>query len=70
MANMALKDETMKAGVRFQRDENREYKPNKNRDWRLVPSHRLIARIGLTGFDAPAPMSDIRLECISCCLSM
>ena len=62
MANMALKDETMKAGVRFQRDENREYKPNKNRDWRLVPSHRLIARIGLTGFDAPAPMSDIRLE--------
>ncbi|OLR55126.1 NADH dehydrogenase [Hornefia porci] len=62
MANMALKDETMKAGVRFQRDENREYRPNRNRDWRLVPSHRLIARIGLTGFDAPAPMSDIRLE--------
>ena len=62
MANMALKDETMKAGVRFQRDENREYKPNKNRDWRLVPSHRLIARIPGSAGLTPAPMSDIRLE--------
>ena len=62
MANMALKDETMKAGVRFQREEGKEYKADKNRASRLVPSHRLIARLGLSRFDAPAPMTDETVE--------
>ena len=29
---------------------------------RLVPSKRLVARIGLKNFDRPAPMSDVKIE--------
>ena len=40
----------------------KEYKADKNRASRLVPSHRLIARLGLSRFDAPAPMTDETVE--------
>lgn len=46
--------------------ENLRYKPTKTvfdartaREYRMVPSKRLIARLGLRDFDKPAPMTDI-----------
>lgn len=58
MMNLYLKDQTIKQNLR--------YKPNKTefaardaRDYRKVPSKRLIARLGLAGFDYPAPVTDV-----------
>jgi Na+-translocating ferredoxin:NAD+ oxidoreductase RnfC subunit len=48
---------------------NMRYKPTKEvfevrtaREHRLVPSKRLIARIGLRDFDKPAPMTEITVK--------
>lgn len=49
--------------------ENLRYKPNqtvfdarKAREYRMVPSKRLVARLGLHDFDKPAPMTDISVS--------
>ena len=39
-----------------------EFEVRKNRDFRLVPTKRLIARLGLYNFDRPAPLVDELLE--------
>lgn len=51
------------------REQNVRYKPNKSeftarksREYRLLPSKRLIARLGLYNFDKPAPMTEIKIE--------
>jgi Na+-translocating ferredoxin:NAD+ oxidoreductase RnfC subunit len=38
------------------------FEPRKNREYRLVPSKRLVAKLGLHHLDQPAPMTDISLE--------
>lgn len=56
-ANMAVKQELMDQNIRFQcKDTNLEAR--KNRPDRLLPSKRLIIRLGLKKFDKPAPMSE------------
>ena len=44
-------------GVRYQPQKS-EYEVRSIRKYRLVPSKRLIARLGLTAFDRPAPLSE------------
>lgn len=56
-ANMYFKDLTLKAGIRYQPKKD-TFEPRDARKFRLVPSKRLIARLGLTDFDRPAPMCD------------
>jgi Na+-translocating ferredoxin:NAD+ oxidoreductase RnfC subunit len=38
------------------------FEPHKNREYRLVPSKRLVAKLGLHHLDKPAPMTDMTLE--------
>jgi len=56
-ANMAVKQRLMEQNARFQCNE-KELTVNKNRENRLLPSKRLIIRLGLRDFDKPAPMTE------------
>ena len=57
MANMYFKGLLAEKGVRYQPQKS-EYEARSIRKYRLVPSKRLIARLGLTAFDRPAPLSE------------
>ena len=46
------------AGIKYTPAE-RDYKPREARSYRLVPSKRLIARLGLSSFDGPAPLTGV-----------
>ena len=61
MANMYFKDRLAEQGLRYTPSKT-EFEPRNIRDMRLVPSKRLVARIGLKNFDRPAPMSDVKIE--------
>lgn len=56
-ANMMIKKDLMDQGVRYQA-EPKEYATRTSREYRLLPSKRLIARLGLRDFDKPAPMTE------------
>lgn len=56
-ANMAVKQELMDKNIRFQCND-RKLEARKNRGDRLLPSKRLVIRLGLKGFDKPAPLSE------------
>ncbi|CCO07725.1 4Fe-4S dicluster domain-containing protein [Desulforamulus hydrothermalis] len=64
--NKFYKQKLAEQGLRYQ-PVTIEYKPRAARDYRLLPSKRLVAKIGLTAFDKPAPMTavDWRPEYIS-----
>ena len=51
----------LRQGLRYTPSKT-EFEPRNIRDMRLVPSKRLVARIGLKNFDRPAPMSDVKIE--------
>jgi Predicted NADH:ubiquinone oxidoreductase, subunit RnfC len=55
MANVYFMTKTREAKIKYQ-PSGEPYKPNPNRDYRMVPSKRLIARIGIRKFDQPAPL--------------
>ncbi len=57
MANEWLKNRLAENKIRYTSAKER-YGARNNREYRQVPSKRLIARLGLTKFDLPAPMSD------------
>ena len=57
MTNMIFKENLAAAGLRYQ-PEKSEYEANRNRNYRLVPSKRLVARLGLKEFDKPAPYTE------------
>ncbi|WP_420490626.1 4Fe-4S dicluster domain-containing protein [Neobacillus drentensis] len=40
----------------------KSFAPRENREYRLVPSKRLVAKLGLYHLDQPAPMTEIMLE--------
>ena len=56
-ANMMIKKDLMDQGIRYQA-EPKEYATRTSREYRLLPSKRLIARLGLRDFDKPAPMTE------------
>lgn len=60
-ANMYFKNLQMKQGIRYQ-PKKETFKPREARAYRLVPSERLVARLGLTEFDKPAPMTDVEIK--------
>ncbi len=60
-ANMMIKQELMSQGIKYQVG-GKEYEARSSRSYRMLPSKRLIARLGLKEFDKPAPMCDIAIE--------
>lgn len=60
-ANMMIKQKLMEQNIRYQPSQ-KEYAARNSREYRLLPSKRLIARLGLRDFDKPAPMTDISLK--------
>lgn len=57
MANLYFKGLLAEKGVRYQPQKS-EYEARSVRKYRLVPSKRLIARLGLSAFDVAAPLCD------------
>ncbi|HWQ77306.1 MAG TPA: 4Fe-4S dicluster domain-containing protein [Anaerovoracaceae bacterium] len=60
-ANDYFKDRLSKQNLRYKPAETRfEIRPA--RGWRLVPSKRLVARLGLHDYDRPAPMTEVTVN--------
>jgi len=60
-ANVYFKEKLAKQNIRYKPVQS-EFTPRKNREYRLVPSKRLIARLGLQNFDKPAPMTEVEIK--------
>ena len=60
-ANIMIKQSLMEQNIRYQPSQ-KEYAARTNREYRLLPSKRLVARLGLREFDKPAPMTEIDLN--------
>ncbi len=57
MANLYFKNNLAEKKVKYI-PEKKEFEARTERAYRLVPSKRLVARLGLKPFDAPAPYTD------------
>ncbi|MDQ7095092.1 4Fe-4S dicluster domain-containing protein [Desulfosporosinus sp. PR] len=55
--NIFYKRKLAAEGIRYQ-PPSREMSARSARDYRLIPSKRLVAKIGLTDFDRPAPLTE------------
>lgn len=60
-ANMYFKQKLMEGNIRFNKVQN-DYTVRNAREFRLVPSARLIARLGLKVFDKKAPMKEVTIN--------
>jgi Na+-translocating ferredoxin:NAD+ oxidoreductase RnfC subunit len=60
-ANQYVKQKLMEQNIRFQSPQT-NYEVRTSREYRLLPSKRLIARLGLHDFDQPAPMTETDLK--------
>lgn len=60
-ANVYIKQQLAEKNIRYT-SEKKELSVRKGRESRLLPSKRLIARLGLRDFDKPAPMTEIKIE--------
>jgi Na+-translocating ferredoxin:NAD+ oxidoreductase RnfC subunit len=60
-ANVAVKQRLAEKNIRYTTEQT-EFNARKNRDFRMVPSKRLVARLGLKDFDQAAPMTDITIN--------
>lgn len=60
MANLHFKTILAQEKIRYTTEQT-DFEARRAREWRLVPSKRLVARLGLTDFDRPAPMTDAGL---------
>lgn len=59
-ANQQAKQKLMAQGIRY-KTEKTEFNTREGRDYRMVPSKRLIARLGLYSMDQPAPMDSMEI---------
>jgi Na+-translocating ferredoxin:NAD+ oxidoreductase RnfC subunit len=59
--NQYLKQQLMENNIRFTKVPT-SYSARKNREFRLVPSKRLVAKLGLFHLDKPAPMTDVTVS--------
>lgn len=57
MANLYFKEKLAQQNLRYKPDKE-TFEARSVREYRLVPSKRLIARLGLKNFDGPAPMEE------------
>lgn len=60
-ANQYSKQKLIEKNIRYNTVQT-EFKARKSREYRLLPSKRLIARLGLKNFDKPAPMTEIAIK--------
>ncbi|GAA0076537.1 4Fe-4S dicluster domain-containing protein [Clostridium sp. CTA-5] len=60
-SNMYFKQKLLSENIRY-KPIKETFEARKSREYRLVPSKRLIARLGLKEFDKPAPMVDELIE--------
>lgn len=59
--NILFKQKLAEEGLRYQ-PVQMEFAPRSAREYRLIPSKRLVAKIGLTAFDKPAPMTQVEFK--------
>lgn len=69
MTNAIFKQNLAKANLRYH-PTSQEYAARESRPYRLVPSKRLIARLGLREFDRPAPWSEEAVAPAEVCIAM
>lgn len=60
-ANVYFKGKLAEQNMRYKPKQS-EFTARKSREYRLIPSKRLIARLGLYRFDKPAPMTEIEIK--------
>jgi Na+-translocating ferredoxin:NAD+ oxidoreductase RnfC subunit len=60
-ANLSIRQKLAEKNIRFS-TEKIKFEARKNREYRLVPSKRLIVRLGLHDFDQPAPMTETTIN--------
>lgn len=60
-ANQSIKQKLVDKNIRYEPVQT-TFQVRNNRSYRLLPSKRLIARLGLNHYDKPAPMTEITLE--------
>ncbi|AKL96456.1 RnfC domain containing NADH:ubiquinone oxidoreductase [Clostridium aceticum] len=60
-ANTYFKGKLAEGNIRYIRKKS-EFIARKSREYRLLPSKRLIARLGLHPFDKPAPMTEVEVK--------
>lgn len=60
-ANLYFKEKLAKENIRYKPMKS-EFTVHKNRQYRMVPSKRLIARLGLNDFDKSAPMAEAQIK--------
>ncbi len=61
MANLHFKAKLAEQNIKYKPEKN-EFEARGIRQYRLVPSKRLVARLGLKYFDLPAPMNDMSIS--------
>lgn len=59
--NIFFKKKLAEQGIKYQPTQI-ELQARSAREYRLIPSKRLIAKIGLTAFDKPAPMTPVEFQ--------
>ncbi|OAA82665.1 4Fe-4S dicluster domain-containing protein [Clostridium ljungdahlii] len=59
-ANLYFKGKLAEQNIKYKPMKS-EFTTRKSREYRLVPSKRLIARLGLHDFDKPAPMTEVEI---------
>ena len=60
-ANQYIKQKLTEKNIRFDANQ-KELSPRDSREFRMLPSKRLIASLGLLEFDKPAPMTDASIS--------
>lgn len=60
-ANLHFKGKLAEQNIRYKPTKT-EFTSRKSREYRLIPSKRLIARLGLHDFDKPAPMTEVDIK--------
>ncbi|MBU5675982.1 4Fe-4S dicluster domain-containing protein [Alkaliphilus sp. MSJ-5] len=60
-ANTYFKEKLAEQNIRY-RPKKSEFTARKSREYRLLPSKRLIARLGLNNFDKPAPVTAVKVN--------
>lgn len=60
-ANIYIRQKLIEQNIKYTPVET-EFHPRKSREFRLLPSKRLVARLGLTEYDKSAPMTEMEMN--------
>lgn len=59
--NLYYRQKLAKQGIRY-KPQQQVFKPRSAREYRLIPTKRLILKLGLKDFDRPAPMTEVKFS--------